>query len=209
MRRLTGWDTSSGHNREYLVHRDTAMQNRRTVLWEFPKIPTSEICRFAESDVVKRFDGVVLAVLDGEPAELRYAVTCDADWHTTDAVVDLRSDMRTDHWQIAVRGGSWTCNGAVLAEFQGLIDIDLGFSPCTNTLPIRRLHLQKGEQSSFTAVWLRFPELRFERLDQKYTRLAGQRYRYESGGGTFTAELAVDELGLVTTYGDYWKRRSA
>ncbi len=184
-------------------------RNLRTVLWEFPKIPAMEICRFSETEGEKNFDGTVLAVHEGAPAELRYTVTCDRLWRTRRAVVDLRSGRRTDRWEVGVDpGGVWTCNDDVIEAFHGLVDIDLGFSPCTNTLPIRRLHLQVGEQRSFTAAWLRFPELRFERLDQSYTRTSGQRYRYESGGGRFTAELEVDDLGLVVSYGEFWRRRA-
>jgi len=186
------------------------MQPRRTILWEFPKLPALEISRFFEDKTEKKFEGVVLTVLTTAPAELRYTVTVDDNWRTRKAVVDLRSGNRTDHWDVTVNSdGTWTCNGVVMDELHGLVDIDLGFSPCTNTLPIRRLHLEEGEHASFTAAWLRFPELRFERLDQQYTRLTGQRYRYESGRGRFTAELEVDDLGIVTTYGDFWRRRSA
>jgi hypothetical protein len=184
-----------------------ASHQRRTILWEFPKLPAMEICRFSDSGNEKTFEGVVLVNFDGGPAEIRYAVTCDTGWRTRAATVALHSDRRIDQWNIAVSSeGEWSCNGAVMPEFHGLIDIDLGFSPCTNTLPIRRVRQAVGETTMFTAVWLRFPELRFERLDQRYTRLSEERYRYESGGGRFTADLHVDDLGLVVLYGEFWRR---
>jgi hypothetical protein len=42
-------------------------------------------------------------------------------------------------------------------------------------------------------------------LLQTYTRLAPNRYRYQSATG-FAAELDVDDLGLVIRYGDLWER---
>ena len=81
--------------------------------------------------------------------------------------------------------------------------MDLGFSPSTNTLPIRRLRLELGESAKVAAVWLRWPELIVERLDQTYERLAPDRYRYLSG--RFSAELRVDDHGLVLQYGKYWR----
>jgi hypothetical protein len=57
-----------------------------------------------------------------------------------------------------------------------------------------------------TAAWLRFPELTLEPLSQRYVRLDERRYRYESQGGSFVAELEVDDLGLVVHYEGGWQR---
>jgi hypothetical protein len=53
-------------------------------------------------------------------------------------------------------------------------------------------------------VWHRvFPSLEVQRLEQSYERLAERRYRYRSG--RFTADLAVDDDGMVLQYGVNWK----
>ena len=46
-------------------------------------------------------------------------------------------------------------------------DIDLGWTPATNLLPIRRLALDVGETATTTAVWVRFPEMTIEPSEQK------------------------------------------
>ena len=46
------------------------------------------------------------------------------------------------------------------------------------------------------AAWLRFPSFRLEVLEQTYRRLADRRYRYESAGGSFAAELDVDDARI-------------
>ena len=96
-----------------------------------------------------------------------------------------------------------------VADWRGLYDIDLGVTPATNTLPIRRVPFQPGEGRDVTAAWVRFPDLSLERLPQRYTRLDEHHYRYESDGGNFVTELAVDELGLVTRYEGLWERIAA
>jgi uncharacterized protein len=88
----------------------------------------------------------------------------------------------------------------------GCLDVDLAFTPATNLLPLRRLGLAVGESREMTAAWVRFPDLSVEPLAQRYTRLDEHRVRYESLGGAFTAELEVDELGLVVTYPPLWER---
>ena len=102
----------------------------------------------------------------------------------------------------------WRLDGAAVGALDGLIDVDLGWTPSTNTLSLRRLGLAVGEAQDVTAPWVRLPDLDVQPLKQRYTRLAELRYRYESSTG-FTAELEVDELGLVTRYEGGWERVAA
>ena len=84
--------------------------------------------------------------------------------------------------------------------------MDLGIGASTNTLPIRRLDLEVGEAAEIVAAWVRFPELSLEPLPQRYTRLAEDRFRYESLDSGFTAEILVDDLGLVVHYTGWCER---
>jgi hypothetical protein len=95
-----------------------------------------------------------------------------------------------------------------LTGLDDAIDVDLNFSPITNTLPIRRLAPRIGATVDVTAAWIRFPSQAVEPQPQSYTRLAQRRYRYESKSG-YVAEVDVDDLGLVVDYGDVWERVAA
>jgi hypothetical protein len=110
--------------------------------------------------------------------------------------IELRRDER----------GEWWREGQRVADLDGVLDVDLGFTPSTNTLPIRRLALEIGASADVDAAWVRFPGLELECLPQRYTRLAAMRYRYESAGGAFVADLEVDVNGLVVRYGEHWER---
>ena len=89
----------------------------------------------------------------------------------------------------------------------GAIDIDLGWTPATNTLPVRRLNLAIGESSGpVTAAWISFPNLRLQPLAQEYQRLAKDRYLYSSGEGAFKAEIVVNDRGVVLEYENFWRR---
>jgi hypothetical protein len=94
--------------------------------------------------------------------------------------------------------GGWSADGV-----EGCLDVDLGFTPATNTLPIRRGELAVGEAFDLDAAWVRFPALTLERLSQRYERLADDRYLYSSDG--FRAELVVDAHGLVLEYEGFWR----
>jgi uncharacterized protein len=101
--------------------------------------------------------------------------------------------------------GLWRCSGQQLPEIQGCEDVDLAVTPATNTLAIRHLNLQVGNGESVIAAWIKFPELTVQPLSQRYTRIAKDTYRYESDTG-FSAEIVVDDLGLVTAYPNGWER---
>ena len=76
--------------------------------------------------------------------------------------------------EINARDGRWFENGRENLMVQGAIDIDLGWSPSTNTLPIKRLKLGIGQRSGeFVAAWVRFPGLTLQPLPQEYLRLTG------------------------------------
>jgi uncharacterized protein len=83
----------------------------------------------------------------------------------------------------------------------GVHDVDLGGSPLTNTLPIRRLDLLKAEAGvshRISAAWVLLPSLEVVQADQIYTPLGDNRVRYASE--TFSADLTVDDDGFVVDY---------
>lgn len=152
-----------------------------------------------------------LVVLDGrEPCEASYEVVCDAAWRTRRADVRIRDAAGERALAVAADAGRWTVNGREDPALQGCLDVDLGWTPSTNTLPIRRLGLAVGAASGpVTAAWVRFPELAVEPLPQAYVRLSERTYRYESSGGAFVARLEVDGDGLVVDYEGIWRRAPA
>ena len=100
----------------------------------------------------------------------------------------------------------WFVNGEEQENLKRVIDLDLEASPATNTIPIRRLDLKVGEARAIRVAWIRFPELRVEPAAQRYTRRALRRYGFENVDSGFTADLKVDEEGLVLEYPGLWTR---
>lgn len=172
-------------------------------------MPGHESCRLMRVDDGWRIDGAAVFVYEGQPCRLAYLVDCDADWLTRAAVVT--GWVGNESIDVVVARDDefvWNINGVIVPEVDGCTDIDLNFSPATNTLPIRRLVPEIGDTVAVRAAWLRFPSFNLEELEQSYTRLDEHRYRYESAGGSFVAELNVDDHGLVVNYGDVWTRET-
>src|SRR5262249_52268038 len=115
----------------------------------------------------------------------------------------IGTDVKTRSLIVESRG-AWRSSGRELREVEGCVDVDLALTPATNTLPIRRLNLPVGGTESAVAAWVKLPYLAVQRLPQRYTRLTMNTYRYESNTG-FSAEIVVDDLGLVATYPGGWE----
>lgn len=181
------------------------MQPDDTILWTRNDRPGHEYARLSADEAGWRLSGVALFEHDGLPCNLSYAVRCDRSWVTTEAEVTGRVGPReVDVSLIADAARVWRLNGEICAAVTGAIDVDLNFSPSTNLLPIRRLNLAVRERSEICAAWLRFPGFTLEPLVQSYTRTSEQTYVYESGGGTFVAELQIGKAGWPLSYGNIW-----
>jgi len=184
---------------------DNPQPTKRTVLWRRMKGEGLEFCEIEPMRAGWQIAGTALAQLDDIPTRVQYQVVCDDDWQTqTVAVTQWRDGASrtlaltrdaTDHWYV---------NGNQVPALTGCKDIDLGITPATNTLPIRRLALAVGARTAVTAAWVRFPALTVAPLAQHYTRLAEQQYRYESTN--FVTEITVDDRGIAVQYAGGWER---
>jgi hypothetical protein len=167
-------------------------------------IETDEQCTFSVRPGGMSLVGTVIGAEGGQPIRIEYRVMADAAGMTTAAHVrDLRGFEQRTIALARDAKGSWTVDGKMVRALKGCTDVDLGFSPSTNTLPIRRLGLGVGQSKAIKAAWVRFPELSVVKAEQTYTRLDEFTYRYASG--TYEGELVVDDEGLVASYG-VWRR---
>ena len=180
------------------------MTTRRVAWRRSDDIETDEHCTLTVRDSGLSLVGTVLGAEAGAPVRIEYRVLADAAGVTTATHVrDLRGfETRTLALERDAKG-SWTVDGKAVRALKGCTDVDLGCSPSTNTLPIRRLRLAPGKSATIKAAWVRFPDLTVVKAAQTYTRLDEVTWRYASG--SFEAELTVDDDGLVAVYAD-WRR---
>lgn len=180
------------------------MATRRVTWRRTDEVTTDEHATLTVRDTGLSLVGTVLGARDGIPLRLEYRVLTDGAGLTTAAHVRalLGFEQQTFALERSTKG-VWSVNGKPDRSLKSCTDIDLGFSPSTNTLPIRRLRLGIGASKTIQAAWLRFPEMTLEKSAQAYTRLDEVTYRYESG--SFSAELTVDDDGLVASY-SVWQR---
>jgi uncharacterized protein len=175
--------------------------------WRRLDVPGHEEARVHRIATGWRLSGDVHTEEGGVVADLRYEIDCDPGWRTRSALIEGRVGAGPFRIALTADGtGRWMRDGARVPELVGALDVDLGFTPATNTLPIRRLALEVGESAPVRSAWLRFPALRLEPLEQTYTREREQSFRYRAlvDGEPFIACLDTDPFGRVVRYEGLW-----
>ncbi|MGY1802317.1 putative glycolipid-binding domain-containing protein [Blastococcus sp. SYSU D00922] len=149
----------------------------------------------------RRLRGHTTAVEDGLPYAVSYDIALDEGWRTREVHVSSETvSGRRSTVLLSDGDGRWTVDGVPAPHLDGLVDVDLEASACTNTLPVHRLSLADGELTAAPAVYVRALDVSVTRLDQTYRRRGALTFDYTSEGGAFRAVLEYDAAGLVVDY---------
>ena len=155
-------------------------------------------------------DSVVLAFDEGRgPFRLTYRLTWDESWRLREADLVVATERSTTSLNLRTDGqGRWRDrDGRAIDELDGCVDIDIWPTPFTNSFPVRREPMVVGERRQFRMAWVFAPDLTVRPQPQAYTRLADWLYLFESlDGSGFSAELPVDEDGIVLDYPGLFRR---
>ena len=140
------------------------MTTRRVAWRRTDEVLADEHCTLTVRDSGSSLIGTVLGSEAGVPVRIEYRVLTDGAGLTTAAHVrDQRGfEQRTLTVERSSKG-AWTVDGKAAPALKGCTDIDLGCSPSTNTLPIRRLRLASAPRTTIQAAWVLFPSSRSSR----------------------------------------------
>lgn len=168
------------------------------VLWVRQDGPGNDACRFADADGGFLIDG---SSTDADWNVLRYRVRARADGTTRRARVgrNYRSFIRR------APDDSWTLNDTPVPEVAGARDVDLGFTPATLTLPVRRLRLAPGEEADLLVAHFDFDDKRLFPLHRTYRHLGEGRYECDTAETGETIRFRVDRDGIVRELDGRWK----
>jgi len=177
-----------------------------SVLWRRLDTPGHDACRLEGSDAGWQIDGTAVFREDGVLARLDYQVGCDLEWVTQQGhVCGWLGPQHVEFTIVRTAGGVWTLNGEVVAELGSCVDLDLGFTPATNLLQLRRLALAEGQAADVPVAWLNVPAGTLEILPQRYERRGTATYWYEAPSVNYAALLEVTPTGFIHRYPGLWE----
>lgn len=176
-----------------------------TVLWRRIDLEGMDACFFDRSVDGYLISGTALYHERGKIAKFEYEVHCDALWSSMSAQVNgwIGSDRKSFKLSRDPEG-HWIIDGEMIFDLDGLLDIDLGFTPATNTNAIKRLGLEVGREVETTAVWLDTDEWNFKPLSQVYKRLSETEFAYSSPAHNYSAKLVTDQFGIIQNDPELW-----
>lgn len=167
------------------------------VLWVRQDGPGNDACRFAEAEGGYLIDG---SSADADQNTLRYRIRARDDGTTRRVRIGAKS-------RIFVRRApddTWMLNGTSVPAVTGAKDIDLGFTPATFTLPIRRLNLGVGNEAEILVARLDLETERLKPLHLVFRRRSNDEYECLNTETGTTSHLLVDAQAIVRTHKGHW-----
>ncbi|HCF26645.1 MAG TPA: hypothetical protein DEV81_05435 [Cyanobacteria bacterium UBA11049] len=178
-----------------------------TILWRRLDCPGHDSCCLWKTGDGWQLSGTAIFLFEQKPCLLSYEVNTNINWETCTASISGHISKSIITLTIArTSNHSWSINDRELQEAADCIDLDLGFTPATNLIAIRRLSLAVGARSQAPAAWLDFPDFTLKQLEQHYHRLSHDRYEYTSPDTGYADILEVDDYGAIARYPQLWEQ---
>lgn len=176
-------------------------------LWRKLDHPGHDSCRLFKLSGGWRLAGAAVFRDGHRPCHFAYEVVTDAAWRTRRGRVTGYLGNKAIDLRIGASGtGRWKVGGEAQPKLSGCIDLDLGFTPATNLVALRRLALRVGQCAEAPAAYLALPEMRFLILPQTYRRISRTAYEYEAPTVGYAGTLKVSAAGAVVDYPGLFER---
>lgn len=179
------------------------------VLWTGREYYSLEHCRISETIEGANIHSTIVGQYEKNIYTVEYEINIGADWVTRSChIKSCHNDIEQDHQLESDGKGNWKYNGEQTTQFAGCIDVDIPLTPFTNTLPIRRLKLSKGESKEISVIYCDLLAQEIKPVRQRYTCLSTTEYHYENVPNDFEATIKVDEKGFVVDYPELFVRKA-
>ncbi len=165
--------------------------------WRKVDHPGHDSCRLFELANGWFLSGAAVFWDKRRPCHFHYEVSADAAWRARSEKVSGFLGKKAVDLRIRSAGtGPWKVNGVSKVSVRNCVDIDLGFTPATNLIALRRLSLKVGQRAEAPAAYLQFPEMRLVVLPQTYLRIGRAEYEAPTVGYSGTLRVLPSGPGL-------------
>lgn len=139
--------------------------------------------------------------------KIHYVMRLSPLWQVRQMLL-FRDMEEPDLWLATDGAGRWgEMNGAHRTELDGCRDLDLGCSPFTMMLPVRRLPVDIGDEFEVPVINVDVDTLSVIRSSRSFSRTAERSWSLREGPDGVPRELTLDEYGLVLDDPGHYRRR--
>jgi hypothetical protein len=178
-------------------------------IWRRIDTPGHDACWLIRDHRGLMLDGAAIFKHAAGPARLAYQVRCDTDWRTLSGMVLGYIGSRPVSFGIARQGSDWTLNGTVVPGLERLADLDLGFTPATNLLQLRRQDVPQGEPLEISVAWLDIDTGVLTKLPQFYERRGTSEFWYQAPTVGYEGMLEFAADSFIQNYPELWTKENA
>lgn len=155
------------------------------------------------------FDSILVREDKGQVLRGGYTLVVDKQWRTLELRFMLESapgSMQGIHL-LTEGDGRWTdANEQHIPELDGISDVDIQWSPLTNTLPLNRLGMSEGSHHDVRVAYIALPDIALQVVDQHYDRPNEEVLEFSAPGRPEKFAIEVDNNGFVKHYPELFIR---
>lgn len=172
--------------------------------WRRLDVSGRDAARLLESTTGYELMGQAVFLDPRGPTALQYMLDLAPDWSTRQGRITGFIGQRTIDTQIVRTPNGWTLNGKNFGMAE-VADLDLGFTPATNLVQLKRVGLPVGNAAKFDVAWLDAGADVLVRLPQEYLRTSESDYDYNSPTVDYRATIVLAPSGFAAAYPGLWE----
>lgn len=170
--------------------------------WKGLEDPTLEHCTITSSPGKILVQSKIGGLVNEVQMVVEYELQLDTLWNVSSVEVKINDALQPQFLKLVYSPtGEWTDAALhVRHDLKGCKDIDISLTPFTNTLPVKRLCLEKGESREIKVVYIDLPAFDVKAQQQRYTYLGNNRFAFEVPDTGYKNEITFTADGYVWHY---------
>ena len=177
-----------------------------TVIWKGIYYNSLEYFQLSEMEDTFLAKSKIIGAYEDKSYLVEYILKIDKKWEVLSFKIEFEINNVRKKLSGLKKNNDWTINGNANPPFSGFTFIDISLTPFTNTLPIRNLRLNQGQEKEIEVIYIDILGNDIRPARQKYRRNTDVNFRYENIPNDFEADIDVDEDGLVVYYPSLFER---
>ena len=169
----------------------------KTIIWKGITYNSLEYFNLTRQEGAFNVKSKIIGAYEDKMYAVEYNLLIDSEWKVQ--YFEIAYEVNNINAKIIGEKttNEWKINGLINPCYTGFDFIDISLTPFTNTLPIRNLILDTGQDQELDVIYINILDNCIKPVKQKYRKNANKTYRYENVPNDFVADISVDEFGLA------------